>query len=79
MLHAFFLPLSNLLTAIISLFCWLSWQNVAIYALWGMWPKCRDLRALPGTKFRLLGTFNYSAPLAVDLNWRIPTVAVDIN
>ena len=25
--------------------------------------KCRNLRTLPGTKFRLPGTFNYSAPL----------------
>ena len=28
-----------------------------------MSAKCRDLRTLPGTKFRLPGTFNYSAPL----------------
>jgi len=39
------------------------WWNVAIYALWRMSAKCRDLRTLPGTKFRLPGTFNYSAPL----------------
>ena len=25
--------------------------------------KCRELRILPGTKFRLPGTLNYSAPL----------------
>ena len=23
-----------------------SWRNVAVYALWGIWAKCRDLRAL---------------------------------
>ena len=28
-----------------------------------MLAKCRDLRTLPGTKFRLPGAFNYSAPL----------------
>ena len=30
-----------------------------------MLVKCRDLRILPGTKFRLPGTLNYSAPLLV--------------
>ena len=30
-----------------------------------MLVKCRDLRTLPGTKFRLPGAFNYSAPLWV--------------
>ena len=32
-----------------------------------MLAKCRDLRTLPGTKFRLPGTCNYSAPLPVTL------------
>ena len=39
------------------------WQNVTIYALWRMLAECRVLRTLPGTKFRLPGAFNYSAPL----------------
>ena len=43
------------------------WQNVAFYALWRILAKCCDLRTLPGTKFWLPGTFNYSAllPLTV--------------
>ena len=43
--------------------------NVAIYALWRMSAKYRDLRTLPGTKFWLPGTFNYSAPLPPPLLW----------
>ena len=43
------------------------WQNVVIYALWRILAKCRDLRTLPGTKCWLPGTFNYSAPLLIDI------------
>ena len=39
------------------------WQNVAIYVLWCLLAKRRDLRTLPDTKFQLPDTFNYSAPL----------------
>jgi len=41
------------------------WQNVAIYVLWCLLAKRRDLRTLPDTKFQLPDTFNYSAPLPV--------------
>ena len=33
-----------------------------------MLAKCRDLRTLPGTKFQLPGTLNYSAPLPLTLS-----------
>ena len=32
-----------------------------------MLVKCHDLRILPGTKFRLPGTLDYSAPLAITM------------